>query len=309
MSIFMEWYTSRARRNRSMLCVGLDPTPEQIPPCYGDLNATTVGRWITDIIDIAASKCGCVKPQWAFYHAFGEWGYGLITDVIAYAHLQGIPVIEDAKVSDIGSTMEAYGHGIFEHHGADAVTFVPYLGSTFLNENKEHELWGPYFKAGYGVIPMILTSNPEADQIQLMALPDGRPLYLYTAELVARWSQLVNEVSGGKGMVGGVVGATYPEQAQQIRQIVGPDLPFLVPGMGAQGGTGETAVAGMPDTGKPMLIINSSRAIMGAWRDKDTGEPKDGDPLEHIEVAIDRHNQQINDALATKFGNLDLVYG
>lgn len=311
MSDFLQRYVARAREVKSMLCFGLDPTPEQVPPRFGDgHNVGCVTRFLMEAIDIAAVKCACVKPQWAFYLAYGPRGYEMLTEITSYAHQRGLLVIEDAKVNDIGNTMDAYGEGVFGQHGVDAVTFTPYLGGTFLPVEEVAKLWVPWFQQGKGVIPMILTSNPEASQLQLKPMEDGRPMYIHAAELAVEWAERVEKLSNGAGMVSGVIGATHPEQAYEIRKILGPDHSALVPGLGAQGGTGEGAIAPMPDSGEPIVMVNSSRELLWyCWFDRKAKQPIDGDPLELMDAMVDDSNLRINDALVERFGSLVVTYG
>lgn len=312
MSDFMNRYTTRAKEKKSMLCFGLDPTPAQIPPKYGSgTNISCVTRYVMDCIDVAADLCACVKPQWGFWHAFGARGYSALEDIVEYAHERGLLVIEDAKPSDIGNTVDAYGVGFFKHHCVDAVTFSPYLGLTFLPTDDDlKKLWFPHLDEGRGVIPMILTSNDERDQLQTLRLQDGRFIYSYMAELVASCAERVDRLTNGHGMIGGVVGATVPAEAVEIRTIVGDKLPFLVPGLGAQGATGLDAIAGMPASGEPVLIINNSRGLFwDPWYDRKTKKIRDGDPLELVRAAAKANNSQINNALVEKFGSLEKVYG
>ena len=311
MSDFLDRYMARAREVRSLLCFGLDPTPKQIPPKFGDgTNVGCVTRYLMEAIDIAAAKCSCVKPQWGYFNAYGARGYEMLVEVIDYAHQRGLQVVEDAKISDIGPTVDAYLEGIFGIHKADAVTFVPYLGGTFLPVEDLSELGVPWLLKGKGIIPMILTSNPEAAQLQLKLMEDGRPMYIHAAELAVEWAERVEKLSSGAGMISGVIGATQPEQAYEIRKILGPDHSALVPGLGAQGGTGEGAIAPMPDSGKPIVMINSSRELLWyCWFNRKTKQPIDGDPLELMDAMVDDSNLRINDALIERFGSLDVVYG
>lgn len=239
-----------ARRNESLLCVGLDPELEKIP-AHVRAKPQPVFEFNRQIIDATARYACCFKPQFAHYAALGAEDQ--LLETIRYIRQQhGLPVILDSKRGDIGSTAAKYAQESFGRYGADAVTVNPYLGFDSVE---------PYLKwSDRGVIVLCRTSNPGARDFQdLMA--DGKRLYRHVAERVAgEWNR------GGQCML--VIGATYPAELAEIRGIVG-DLPFLVPGIGAQGGDVEAAVrAGRTADGFGMAI-NSSRGIIYAGSGED----------------------------------------
>jgi orotidine-5'-phosphate decarboxylase len=189
------------------------------------------------------------KPNIAFYEARGDRGLAALRMTMEYLHLHhpDILTICDAKRADIGSTSQAYACAIFDWLGFDAVTLNPYLGSDSLE---------PFLtRQDKGCIILCRTSNPGAGEIQDLQV-DGRPLWQVVAERVRdRWN------TNGNCML--VVGATYPDELRQVRQIVG-DMPLLVPGIGTQGGEIESTIhAGLDSTHKG-LIINASRSIIFA---------------------------------------------
>lgn len=299
---FMRWYMEQARTRRTVLCAGLDPTPEHLPPSFGTFSLKALREYLHGVIDRAAVHAAVIKPQSAYYEAFGPNGTRLLIDLVEYAHDRGLPVILDAKRADIGPTMEAYGRFAFEQVGADACTFVPYFGPTFLpSEDGKSQGWMPWLERGRCVISMIRTSNPEGTpwQDQLLASV-GTSIYEQQAHFVACWDRQVHALTGGMGLVGGVVGATVPDQAAHCRELA-PDAFFLIPGYGAQGGGADGAVASFPADGRRLGTVNSSRAITTAWRDKD-GSEKMGDPLHRVEMAMADANTDLNHALAAKFG-------
>jgi orotidine-5'-phosphate decarboxylase len=235
-----------AARNNSLVCVGLDPEPEKLPAQLRDL-PQPIFEFNRRIVDATAEYACCYKPQFAHYAALGAEDQLLAT--IRYIHERhpGLPVILDSKRGDIGSTAAKYAQESFGRYGADAATVNPYLGSDSIE---------PYLKwAGRGVIILCRTSNPGARDFQDLEA-GGKRLYRHVAERVARdWN------SGGQCML--VIGATYPQELAEIRAIVG-DMPFLVPGVGAQGGDVAAAVrAGRTADGMGM-VINSSRGIIYA---------------------------------------------
>jgi orotidine-5'-phosphate decarboxylase len=234
-----------ARRNESLLCVGLDPEPEKFPVHIRSM-PQPVFEFNRQIIDATAQYACCFKPQFAHYAALGAEDQLLVT--IRYIQEQhGLPVILDSKRGDIGSTAVKYAQESFGRYGADAVTVNPYLGFDSVE---------PYLEwSDRGVIVLCRTSNPGARDFQDLAV-DGKRLYRHVAERVAgEWNR------GGQCML--VIGATYPEELAEVRGVVG-DLPFLVPGIGAQGGDVAAAVrAGRTADGFGMAI-NSSRGIIYA---------------------------------------------
>ncbi|MEO6078412.1 MAG: orotidine-5'-phosphate decarboxylase [Steroidobacteraceae bacterium] len=235
-----------AARNNSLVCVGLDPEVEKIPAQILAL-PRPIFEFNRRIVDATAEYACCYKPQFAHYAALGAEDQLLAT--IQYIHEKhpGLPVILDSKRGDIGSTAAKYAQESFERYGADAVTVNPYLGSDSIE---------PYLKwAGRGVIILCRTSNPGARDFQDLE-SGGKRLYRHVAERVARdWN------TAGNCML--VIGATYPEELAEIRAVVG-DLPFLVPGVGAQGGDVAAAVrAGRAADGFG-LVLNSSRGIIYA---------------------------------------------
>jgi orotidine-5'-phosphate decarboxylase len=235
-----------ARRHQSLVCVGLDPELEKIPVHIRAL-PQPLFEFNRRIVDATADLACCFKPQFAHYAALGAEDQLLAT--IRYIHElhPGLPVILDSKRGDIGSTAAKYAQESFERYGADAVTVNPYLGSDSVE---------PYLKwRDRGVIILCRTSNPGARDFQDLTA-DGRRLYRHVAERVAQqWN--------GNGQCMLVIGATYPEELAEIRAAVGT-VPFLVPGVGAQGGDVAAAVRAARTADGFGLVINSSRGIIYA---------------------------------------------
>jgi len=235
-----------AERNHSLVCVGLDPEPEKLPTQLRDL-PQPIFEFNRRIVDATAEYACCFKPQFAHYAALGAEDQLLAT--IRYIHEQhpGLPVILDSKRGDIGSTAAKYAQESFARYGADAVTVNPYLGFDSIE---------PYLKwQDRGVIILCRTSNPGARDFQDLE-SGGRRLYRHVAERVANdWN------ANGQCML--VIGATYPQELAEIRAVVG-DLPFLVPGVGAQGGDVAAAVKAGRTTEGLGLVLNSSRGILYA---------------------------------------------
>lgn len=301
---FVTRYQQACAGKESVLCLGLDFTREHVPPQFGR-GQKAIEAYAFAVIDAAAELVPVVKPQYAYYGAEGRFGQRLLRKVTERAHERGLLVIEDAKRNDIGDTMSKYGVEVFVRHGVDACTFSSYLGSTFIPwEGEETEAWLPWLRQGKGPIAMVLTSNPQACQLQLLKLESGLCVFEHMAEQVKAWDQQVKEMTNGAGFVGGVVGATYPEQAESCRRYAGDDVLFLIPGMGAQGGTAKTAVAGLLSSqGVVMGVVNNSRGLTrDGWRDKKTKQPKPGDPLENVVAAIKKANSDLNAELVAILG-------
>jgi orotidine-5'-phosphate decarboxylase len=248
---FMQALRQRWNRANSLVCVGLDPEPAKFPAHLRE-HPDSVFEFNRAIVDATADLVCCYKPQIAHFAALGA--ESTLTRLIEHIHANhpGVPVILDAKRGDIGSTAQNYAIEAFERYRADAVTVNPYLGRDSVQ---------PFLdRADKGVIVLCRTSNPGAGDLQDLDV-DGRPLYQHVAEKIAReWN--------GNGNCALVVGATWPKQLGEVRAIVG-DVPFLVPGVGAQGGDVEQLV----DNGKTAdgsgLMISSSRAILYAGSGED----------------------------------------
>jgi orotidine-5'-phosphate decarboxylase len=258
---FMQQLRARWNTAGSLVCVGLDPEPARFPARFaGDADA--VFAFCRDIVDATAEYACCFKPQIAHFAALGA--ERALERLIAHMHAAhpGIPVILDAKRGDIGSTAQRYAIEAFDRYGADAVTANPYLGRDSLQ---------PFLdRADRGVVILCRTSNPGAADLQDLVVSSGggragRPLYQHVAEQVAReWN-----VHGNCMLV---VGATWPEQLREVREIVGGDLPFLVPGVGAQGGDAEAVVRNAKTADGTGLVVSSSRAILYASSGDDYAE-------------------------------------
>ncbi|MCD9124055.1 orotidine-5'-phosphate decarboxylase [Cupriavidus sp. UGS-1] len=248
---FTEQLTQAWRRNDSLLCVGLDPDPGKLP-----LSLTGAGGAIfsfcREIVDATADLVCAFKPQIAYFAS--QRAEDQLEQLIHYIHdaHPGIPVILDAKRGDIGSTAQHYAIEAFERYQADAVTVSPYMGFDSVE---------PYLAyPERGVIVLCRTSNPGGSDVQFLQVA-GKPIYQLVAEqAAARWNTT--------GQMGLVVGATFPNEIAKVRELVG-DMPLLIPGIGAQGGDIEATVkAGRSADGTGMMI-NSSRAILYASREKD----------------------------------------
>jgi orotidine-5'-phosphate decarboxylase len=239
------------RQNNSLVCIGLDPDLERLPANLHKADKP-IFEFNKGIIDATADLVCAYKPQAAYYAAANAEDQ--LLETIEYIHKTYplIPVILDAKRGDIGSTAAMYAREAFSRYQADAVTVNPYLG---------YDSVEPFLRyAAKGVCILCRTSNPGARDIQDLEI-NGKKLFQHVAAMVtANWNQ------NGNALL--VVGATYPAELAQVRAIA-PNMPFLVPGIGAQGGDVEAAVMnGKTESGTGM-IINSSRGIIYASSGED----------------------------------------
>ena len=264
----------------SLVCVGLDPALDRLPPQLVDAYrsraaeegdevavAACFEEFCRGIIDAVADVAACVKPQAAFFEQYGAPGWRALVNVVRYARQAGLPVILDAKRGDIASTGAAYRRAAFggapgftapvHGAGADALTVNPYLGDDAL---------APFAEAcdeGHGLFVLVRTSNPGAALFQ-ERLVDGRPLYLHVAEAVGRLGAgHVGEA--GYSDIGAVVGATAPEALRAVRGAL-PRSFLLVPGVGAQGG-GTDSLHELKAGEAAGLVVNASRSIIYAWQE------------------------------------------
>jgi orotidine 5'-phosphate decarboxylase subfamily 2 len=228
-----------ARARRSLLCVGLDPDPERIPG-----GAAGALRHCLDVVRRTADHAACYKPNAAFWEQYGPDGWKALIELREQVPAD-VPVLLDAKRGDVGSTMVAYARAVFEVVGADAVTATPYVGGDALAELTRYE--------DRGVYVLCRTSNPGAVDLQHLE-SGGRPLYLHTAALAERLN--------GAGNVGLVVGATAPDELAEVRAATA--LPFLVPGVGAQGGDLERAVRAAWNGDEASCLVSASRSVLYA---------------------------------------------
>ena len=245
--------------NDTLLCVGLDPTPEACPQQFNAVNqparkrssgapeaiCDSLLRWNLAVIEATSDLVCCYKPNIAFYEALGQPGMALLRATIA-AIPDDIPVLLDAKRGDIGSTAAAYARACFDELGVDAVTLSPYLGQDSIAPFAAYE--------GKGLFVLCHTSNPSAGALQKLPVCGGDlPLFLQVAREAVAWSS----------NVGLVVGATYPGALAEVRAVA-PKAWLLVPGVGAQGGDLEAALsAGLRSDGMGALVA-ATRSITQA---------------------------------------------
>jgi orotidine-5'-phosphate decarboxylase len=275
---YLERLGARSARTGTVLCLGLDPDPAALPPGFSP-DLAGVERFAALVLEAAGPVAAAIKPNLAFYEAFGAAGIAVL-ERLRTTIPADIPVIIDAKRGDIGSTAARQAAALYDVLDADAITVNPYLGSEAIEP-----LIGRQGRFAY---VLCRTSNPGAGELQGLriaadpaAMAPEETLHERVARLVRTW--------GPGGTVGLVVGATAPAELRSIRAIA-PDLAFLVPGVGAQGGDIEAVLADGPATapsagGRPGggLLVNVSRAIAGAATASNPASP--GDPFERVAAA------------------------
>ncbi|WP_234554687.1 orotidine-5'-phosphate decarboxylase [Thermus caliditerrae] len=209
--------------SRPPLVLGVDPRPS----LHGREPVPHLRRYALEVFEALAPSLAAVKFQLAFFEALGLEGMALLLELASGARVMGLPVIFDGKRGDIGSTAEAYAEAYLRRFPGSALTVNPYLGLEALQ---------PFFQAAWesrgAVFVLAKTSNPGSGFLQDLPV-GGKPLYLHLAEALAEAGKELME--GPWSRVGLVVGATYPEAVQEVREVA-PQAPLLLPGVGAQGG-------------------------------------------------------------------------
>lgn len=282
---FADRLVAAVRRVGNPVMVGIDPRPEDLPTNFLDKFpanragvAQALQRFGCDVVDVVAPLVPIVKFQAAFYEAYGPEGVAALHATAEHANKSGLFVTLDGKRNDIGSTAEAYaraylgkvpvGDAFEPSWHADALTVNPYLGSDGI---------APFIKVaareGKGLFVLVRTSNASAVEFQDL-VADGQPIYRHVANRLAAWAA-PQKGESGYSLVGAVVGATYPKQLAELRQLL-QGIFFLVPGYGTQGGSAADVAAAFADDGLG-AVVNSSRGITfayqrPAYRDKFAGD-------------------------------------
>ena len=279
----------------SQVVVGVDPDPARLWPSAGDRapearallevaegdprseTAVAVLAHCLALIEAAAPACVAAKPQLAFFEQLGSFGWRALEHVCAHARAHGLLVLADAKRGDVPSTAAAYSRaltGPAPGLQADAITANPLMGRDALAP-----LIDGARERGAGVFLLVRTSNPGADDVLDLVLANGRPLWEQLGRMTA-------ELGEGEPLsdVGAVTGATAPEHLARMRELM-PRTPFLLPGIGAQGGdVGALAPAFAP--GRAAGLVSASRSIAGA------GEARGGDPAQAARAEAERLREQ-----------------
>jgi len=246
---FYDKLRSIQRKNKSLLCIGLDPDIRKLP---GGLkrHRDPVYEFNRAIIAATSDLVCAYKLNLAFYESLGEKGWQCIHKTLACIP-RGIVTIGDAKRGDIGNSSEMYARALLDDFGFTASTVSPYMGRDSLE---------PFIKdRRRGAFVLALTSNPGAADFQYLKV-GRRPLYEHVIEKVGDWNTQSN--------CGLVIGATRPKEMKRARELA-PGMPFLIPGIGAQGGDLELTVRYGCDAHGEMAVINASRGLIYASSGKD----------------------------------------
>src|SRR5690606_2242534 len=249
-NIFLAKLKAVSEEHKSLVCVGLDPDPTLMP-----VPADEVVEFCRNIIEATADLVCAYKPNIAFFEALGRTGIESLISTLE-AVPDGVPVIIDAKRGDIGNSSAGYAHFLFDVLGADAATVNPYGGTDAVEPFLEYE--------DRGIIVWCRSSNPSAIDFQDLEVDDKgtkRPFWQAVALKCKDWNRK-------HANVGLVMGATYPQQLSDARKLC-PEMPILVPGIGAQEGALKDAVKAGLDASNAGIIVNASRSVLYASRDSD----------------------------------------
>jgi orotidine 5'-phosphate decarboxylase subfamily 2 len=265
---YLERLAERSAAVGSVLCLGLDPDPAGLPAGFRP-DVGGVEAFCSLVLDAALPYAAAVKPNLAFFEAFGSAGLAALERLRA-AIPGDVPVVLDGKRGDIGSTASRIAVALFDGLAADAITVNPYLGAAAIEPLIERADRFAYF--------LCRTSNAGADELQRLTVAADEAIGAPAETLAERVARRVANWGPG-GTVGLVVGATAPEELPRIRAVA-PGLSFLVPGVGAQGGDIAAALAAGRATHPPAsagagggLLVNVSRGIAGAASDAAAGDP------------------------------------
>jgi len=272
---YIDLLKKTAEKSKSIICMGIDPVLEKIPLEEKDIEKKLV-KFYSGILEAITSEkigLGAVKPNYAFYAQYGFPGLRALKEIISIYKKAGFLIILDAKRGDIGKTSDAYAKEVFDFWEADAVTVAPYMGN---------DSFGPFTKyceKGKGVYLLVRTSNPGAVDLQDIKTEHGNPFYMETAELLVKYY---------KEGVSAVVGATYPSELAEISEFFVKNrkqVPFLIPGVGKQGGTIKEVIDALIKTKNPLWLhrINSSSGINFAWEKEQNPEDFAGAAVREIQ--------------------------
>ncbi len=276
---YLNQLKQRAEQTKSILCVGMDPVLERIP-LKGNPKEIIL-KFYTDILSECKKQnimIATVKPNIAYFEQYGIDGLEALKQLTEFCHKENIPVLCDAKRGDIGPTSAAYAKALFEVWQFDAITVNPWMGEDSVMPFLE------YGKRGKGIYILVRTSNPSAKEFQEQ-IADGKKLYMHVAERMLQWN---------KEGTCAVIGATAPKELEEISRFFvnrGKEIPFLIPGVGSQGGDLKATVQALKNSGTDLRIhrINASSSINYAWEKYKT-------PNQYAQAAVEeikRLNREI----------------
>lgn len=287
---FADRLLEACREKESPICVGLDPVFDRLPESLrGDDPVAAIETFCQGVIESIADTAPCVKLQSACFERYLTAGHDVYLRITAMARERGLVVIGDAKRGDIGISAAHYAAGCLDDHdgspGPDALTINAYFGKDGID---------PFVQVaaekGKGLFALVRTSNPGGDALQSQQLADGRSVADCVAQIVADIGS--NDVGeSGYSLLGAVVGATKPQDAARLRELMSQQI-FLVPGFGAQGGGADDVRACFKSDGTG-AIITASRSVIYAFAKSDSADWKSA----IRDAAIDM-KQQVNAILA-----------
>jgi len=268
--VFKEKLSNIVHENDSLVCVGLDIDKEKMPQFLFGTSKDPFFDFNKSIIDETKDLVCAYKLNMAFYEVLGVEGFKILEKTVKHIP-RNIVVILDGKRNDIGNTAQKYAKSLFETYKADAVTVNPYLGIDGVKPFLEYKDKCSFI--------LCRTSNPSAVDFQDLKT-QGKPLYQIVAEKIKEWDKI--------GCCGAVVGATYPDELKVIRNIIGDDIPLLIPGIGKQGGDVEKTVKYGTNSKHEMALINSSREIIFAGSEEGFAE-KSREKTESLRKEINKY--------------------
>lgn len=290
------------KRKKNPCIVGIDPEWERLPECYrrhGANPSQCILTWAQDVIDAVADIVPAIKPQMTFFEVYGAEGVSIHQQVVRYAHEKGLLVIDDSKRNDISNTAKAYAYAHLASDGpmnADFMTVNPFLGSDSLE---------PFIQAAHqydkGLFILVKTSNPSSAEISEAMTPSGKTICHWLAEKVHQYGKaFLGE--NGYASIGAVVGATYPKEAQALRQIMKEQF-FLVPGFGAQGGDASGIAACFNEDGLG-AVVSSSRGILYHYQQGEHQKPSRREYQEDVREQAEQMRDQVYSALCNAYEKL-----
>ena len=260
MTGFAARLTDAIRARNSVLCAGIDPHLDLLPPLFQQKNMTEAVRdWAFELIPLLAGQVPVIKPQAAMFERLGPSGMTMLASLSQAAMAEGLMVIMDAKRGDIGSTAAAYSEAWLGHEAgfaSDALTINPYLGRDSLEPFAEKAQ-----KSKAGLFTLLRTSNPGSADIQMLQSIEKKPVFHHVADMIRPFMESMVDASGFSSF-GVVIGATWPDEQAELRKML-PECLFLIPGFGAQGASASDALAGLvkgPE-GWEGGVVNSSRGL------------------------------------------------
>ena len=297
-------------RTQNPTVAGLDPKLAYIPEYIKAESFEKFGKTLEgaadalltfnkDLIDALCDIVPAVKPQCAYYEMYGWQGMKALAETIAYAKEKGMFVITDGKRNDIGSTMEAYAAAHLGKVAVEEQEFAPFDGDAltvngYLGSDGITPLLKICEEQDKGIYVLVKTSNPSSGELQNLCLDGGDSVYLTMGKKCEMWGKSTMGKYGYSG-VGAVVGATYPEQLNELRAAL-PSTFFLVPGYGTQGGGADDVLPAFDGKGLG-AVINSSRGIMCAYQKK-------GRPGEEFAAAAREEALRMRDEIVGKLGKI-----